>query len=66
MKLYHGTKCRNITKFDFEHSRTDVDFGKGVYFTPDFKQAMEWSCKNKTTFGAVYESICFIISCLFV
>ena len=54
MKLYHGTKCRNITKFDFEHSRKEVDLGKGIYFTSDFEQAEFWSC-HYGDIGAVYE-----------
>ena len=54
MKLYHGSKSRKITEFNFYHSRRSLDFGKGVYFTTNFDQAKEWSCKNNKE-GAVYE-----------
>ena len=54
MKLYHGTKCQDIISFDFAHSKQNSDFGKGVYFTTNFQQAIEWSVKHSET-GAVYE-----------
>ncbi len=54
MKLYHGSKSRKITEFNFYHSRRTLDFGKGVYFTTNFDQAKEWSCKHNKE-GAVYE-----------
>lgn len=54
MKLYHGSKSRKITEFNFYHSRRILDFGKGVYFTTNFDQAKEWSCKHNKE-GAVYE-----------
>lgn len=55
MKLYHGTHCRNIKNFDVKYSRDKTDFGKGIYFTTNFEQAKEWSCRNKIKRGAVYE-----------
>ena len=56
MKIYHGSPDRNIKKFELNYrkARTDLDFGKGVYFTSKFEQAQTWSCK-RTKSGAVYE-----------
>lgn len=56
MKIYHGTQHQNIKGFDFDHIRTQryLDFGSGVYFTTNFQQAIDWSCKP-TGEGAVYE-----------
>ena len=54
MKVYHGSSSRDITKFSFRHSRRNLDFGKGVYFTTNFDQAKEWSCKYSKE-GAVYQ-----------
>lgn len=55
MKVYHGSSSRSITKFDLRHSlRTNLDFGKGIYFTTNIEQAIAWSCRNKSV-GAVYE-----------
>ena len=55
MKLFHGSSSRNIGKFNFRHCRkSGTDYGKGVYFTSNFEQAKEWSCKHSKT-GAVYE-----------
>ena len=56
MKIYHGTKCTSIQNFEFGHSRVNLDFGEGIYFTTNLAQAMEFSCKNKNHCGAVYES----------
>lgn len=54
MILYHGSSSRGITKFSFKNCRNDCDFGKGIYFTTNFEQAKDWSCKYSKT-GAVYE-----------
>lgn len=54
MKLYHGTSCRTIEKFVLNKCRSKLDFGTGVYFTSNFKQAKKWSC-DKDANGAVYE-----------
>ena len=54
MIIYHGSDCANIESFEFGHSRIDLDFGKGVYFTTNLEQAKIWSCKN-SAHGAVYE-----------
>ena len=54
MKLYHGTDNRSIEQFSLKYCRDNLDFGKGVYFTRNFNQALEWSCK-KNGEGAVYE-----------
>lgn len=55
MKLYHGTPCRNIKKFEVKYSREKADFGKGIYFTTNFEQAKNWSCHKDNKRGAVYE-----------
>lgn len=44
MKLYHGSYLP-IPSPDFEHSRTNVDFGRGFYTTPIYEQAVNW-CKK--------------------
>lgn len=54
IKLYHGTPIKNITKFDLSKSRNILDFGKGIYFTTNEKQAMLWAIK-KSKYGVVYE-----------
>lgn len=54
MVLYHGSSCRNIDLFQLDYARSNTDFGKGIYFTTNFKQALMWSCQY-TDIGAVYE-----------
>ena len=44
MILYHGSYLE-VTKPDLEHSRLNVDFGKGFYTTPILEQAENW-CKK--------------------
>lgn len=44
MILYHGSYLE-IVKPDAEHSRANVDFGKGFYTTPIYEQAVNW-CKK--------------------
>lgn len=46
MKVYHGSWLE-ITNPDLEHSRLDVDFGKGFYTTPIRNQAVKWCGKFK-------------------
>lgn len=58
MILYHGSYLE-VTKPDLEHSRLNVDFGKGFYTTPILEQAENW-CKKLRTEGkegivSVYE-----------
>ncbi|WP_026523461.1 MULTISPECIES: DUF3990 domain-containing protein [unclassified Butyrivibrio] len=55
IKLYHGSPCQNITKFNIDYSRNELDFGKGIYFTTDEEQAKQWSLKGNVGSGAVYE-----------
>jgi len=45
--LYHGTSNGEIDKFTLNQGRTDVDFGKGVYFTTKLQQAIDWSVRKK-------------------
>ena len=44
MKVYHGSWLE-ISNPDLEHSRIDVDFGKGFYTTPIRDQAVKWCGK---------------------
>lgn len=53
MKLYHGSKDKNITEFKLIHKRNNLDFGEGVYLTVNKEQAEQWAKKNETS-GAVY------------
>ena len=46
MILYHGTYLE-ITKPDLNHSRSNVDFGRGFYVTPLYEQAAKWCGKFK-------------------
>lgn len=55
MKLYHGSRNKELKKFDFEYdSSSTFDFGKGIYFTSNFERAKAWSCHENGE-GAVYE-----------
>lgn len=47
MILYHGSFLE-ITEPDLEHSRTNVDFGRGFYITPIYEQAEKWCGKFKS------------------
>jgi hypothetical protein len=44
MILYHGS-CIEIQHPDLQHSRPNVDFGRGFYTTPIYEQAEKWSKK---------------------
>ena len=46
MILYHGSYLE-ITKPDLNHSRSNVDFGRGFYVTPLYEQAAKWFGKFK-------------------
>ncbi len=46
MILYHGSYLE-ITKPDLNHSRSNVDFGRGFYVTPLYEQAAKWCGKFK-------------------
>ena len=46
MILYHGS-YQEILKPDLMHSRENVDFGRGFYTTPIYKQADNWCSKFK-------------------
>lgn len=46
MKLYHGSYLE-ITEPDLEHSRLNVDFGRGFYVTPLYEQAANWCGRFK-------------------
>lgn len=57
MTLYHGSYME-IPKPDILHSRVNVDFGRGFYVTPLWKQAQKWcqkfEGKGKRAFVSVY------------
>lgn len=44
MILYHGSNME-VGLPDLEHSRMNVDFGKGFYTTPIYDQAVKWCGK---------------------
>ena len=44
--MYHGS-FQEVSNPDLEHSRTNVDFGRGFYTTPIYAQAIKWSEKFK-------------------
>ena len=46
MILYHGS-FMVVDKPDLIHSRPNVDFGKGFYTTPIYKQAEKWCGRFK-------------------
>ena len=46
MILYHGSYME-IPMPDLTHSRVNVDFGRGFYTTPIYKQAVKWCEKFK-------------------
>lgn len=46
MIVYHGSRWE-IPVPDLEHSRTNVDFGRGFYTTPLYDQAVNWCGKFK-------------------
>ena len=46
MILYHGSFLE-IVKPDLDHSRPNVDFGRGFYVTPPHEQAAKWCSKFK-------------------
>lgn len=46
MILYHGS-FQEVSKPDLEHSRPNVDFGRGFYTTSIYTQAVKWSEKFK-------------------
>ena len=46
MTLYHGSYLE-IPEPDLIHSRSNVDFGRGFYVTPLYKQAEKWCSKFK-------------------
>ena len=46
MILYHGS-FMVVDKPDLTHSRPNVDFGKGFYTTPIYKQAEKWCGRFK-------------------
>lgn len=46
MILYHGSYVE-IFEPDLQHSRTNVDFGRGFYVTPLYEQAEKWCGKFK-------------------
>lgn len=56
MILYHGSYLE-IPFPDIDHSRNNVDFGKGFYTTPIYEQAQKWSMKFLRKHGAAFISV---------
>lgn len=56
MILYHGSYLE-IPLPDINHSRNNVDFGKGFYTTPIYDQAQKWSMKFLKKHGAAFISV---------
>lgn len=56
MILYHGSYLE-IPSPDIDHSRNNVDFGKGFYTTPIYEQAQKWSMKFLKKHGAAFISV---------
>lgn len=46
MIVYHGS-FMEVNQPDLNHSRPNVDFGKGFYTTPIYAQAVKWCGKFK-------------------
>lgn len=46
MKLFHGSNVV-VDNPDLEHSRSNIDFGKGFYTTPLYDQAKNWCLRFK-------------------
>lgn len=46
MILYHGSSLEIVVP-DLNHSRLNVDFGRGFYVTPLYEQAKKWCGKFK-------------------
>lgn len=46
MKLYHDSYLE-IKNPNLEHSRKNIDFGRGFYTTPIYEQASKWCSKLK-------------------
>lgn len=47
IKLFHGSD-HVIEKPDFYLGKTNNDYGRGFYCTPELSMAMEWACKQNT------------------
>lgn len=64
MKLYHGSNVA-VKKPDIEHSRLEVDFGKGFYATSVYEQAAKWAERFKRRDGVgIVSTYEFDESCL--
>lgn len=46
MLLYHGS-CKKFTNFELKYAKEGKDYGKGIYFTPNYDQAKKWGRKKK-------------------
>lgn len=57
MIVYHGSYVE-VSAPDIEHSRHNVDFGKGFYVTPIYEQARKWAekfeCRRNQAFVSCY------------
>lgn len=46
MLLYHGS-CKKFTNFELKYAKEGKDYGKGIYFTPNYDQAKKWAARKK-------------------
>ena len=46
LQLFHGGYTPVNTP-DLDHSRSDIEFGKGFYLTADNDMASKWACKYR-------------------
>ena len=59
MIVYHGSTC-TVSQPDLQHSKTELDFGRGFYLTTYREQAERWARRNawrkqQTPFLNMYE-----------
>lgn len=62
MTLYHGSYLE-IPEPDLIHSRSNVDFGRGFYVTPLYKQAEKWCSKFKRRGKDSEQWLDFVLNC---
>ena len=57
LRVFHGSTV--VVEFpNFNHSREDIDFGKGFYVTEDLLMAKKWCCTKINSFVSEYKLDC--------
>lgn len=46
MLLYHGS-YKKFTNFELKYAKEGKDYGKGIYFIPNYDQAKKWAARKK-------------------